>query len=99
MHRNSPRPHKWPVWEAGFFARNFRWVVIIVDTQTLAERLARAEEAISNLEGWQSTQNGSLQRMADRVDKLADKVERMYVLALTAALSAIASLVVLIARG
>ena len=70
-----------------------------MDAQSLAERLARAEEAISNLEGWQNTQNGSLQRMADRVDKLADKVERMYVLALTAALSAIASLVVLIARG
>lgn len=70
-----------------------------MDTQTLAERLARAEEAISNLEGWQRTQNGSLQRIADRVDKLADKVERMYILPLTAAMSAIASLVVLIARG
>jgi hypothetical protein len=33
-------------------------------------KIGRMEEAIENLEGWQKTQNGSLQRMEAKVEKL-----------------------------
>ena len=33
-------------------------------------KIGRMEEAIENLEGWQKTQNGSLQRMETKVEKL-----------------------------
>ena len=33
-------------------------------------KIGRMEEAIDNLEGWQKKQNGSLQRMEAKVEKL-----------------------------
>lgn len=33
-------------------------------------KIGRMEEAIENLEGWQKKQNGSLQRMEAKVEKL-----------------------------
>ena len=38
--------------------------------QTEAERIAKLEEAVVNLNGWQKTQNGALVRVADQVDTL-----------------------------
>jgi len=32
--------------------------------------VARLEERVEGLEAWQRTQNGSLQRLADRIDRL-----------------------------
>lgn len=32
--------------------------------------VARLEERVEALEGWQKTQNGTLQRLADRLDRL-----------------------------
>ena len=48
--------------------------------------IARLEERVSNLEGWQKTQNGSLIRLEEKIDKL------LYLL-LTTFLTAFVSLV------
>jgi len=48
--------------------------------------IARLEERVSNLEGWQKTQNGSLIRLEEKIDRL------LYLL-LTTFLTAFVSLV------
>ncbi|MEW6045016.1 MAG: hypothetical protein AB1609_00805 [Bacillota bacterium] len=56
--------------------------------QTLAEHGAR----IVNLEGWQKVQNGSLQRIEDRVNKL-------YLATIALLATVVGSMAVLLVRG
>lgn len=44
--------------------------------ENLEVLIARLQERTDALESWQKTQNGALNRMADRVDKLSERFDR-----------------------
>lgn len=44
-------------------------------TEALKTTVARHDEAIRNLVGWQETQNGTLQRLESKVDRLHDRMD------------------------
>ena len=58
------------------------------------ERIAKLEEAVKNLTGWQATQNGSLQRIDSKVDGI---YKIMIGTAGTAALSFLGTIITLLA--
>ncbi len=47
----------------------------MADCQDIYIRLAKHDEAISNLIDWQKRQNSSLEKMADQIEKMRMKVE------------------------
>ena len=60
---------------------------------TEIERIAKLEEAVRNLNGWQATQNGSLQRVDTKVDGI---YKIMIGTAGTAALSFLGTIITLL---
>ena len=41
-----------------------------MDDSAMAERVATLEADVENIKGWQKTQNGTLQRIDGKIDKL-----------------------------
>ena len=41
-----------------------------METHDMAERVATLEADVENIKGWQKTQNGTLQRIDGKIDKL-----------------------------
>lgn len=46
--------------------------------EQIVEMLGRHEERISNLEKWQEKQNGSIQKMEDKMQSLDEKIEERF---------------------